>query len=224
MKGIRWAEVFGTWFWSWSGLGVFLLLVVASVVSAAGRGPEVRIVHSRLKPWMQEKVESAIPLLERVLLSDEFENRVLHYRGKRSGRPGFESDHGLGPAGVLASLREAREQLGGVQDGVLELSLADYWRPTRTIGFTVSESPTIHLNRHVYRDLSLSAIAGNLIHEGLHKLGFEHSYEPVPGREDTVPYAIGDLVAELATWEEKNAEGLINVQTSSSLPRSEGSE
>lgn len=53
------------------------------------------------------------------------------------------------------------------------------------------------------RDVVPAEIAGNLSHEWMHKMGYDHAFRYYDGREDTVPYAIGEIISKLAQDIEK---------------------
>jgi hypothetical protein len=42
-------------------------------------------------------------------------------------------------------------------------------------------------------------VAGNLTHEWLHKLGFDHDVASTPARPYSVPYAVGYILRDLAS-------------------------
>ena len=44
---------------------------------------------------------------------------------------------------------------------------------------------------------SLGKVAGNIVHEWTHKLGFEHDFNSTARRNYSVPYAVGNIIQEL---------------------------
>lgn len=62
------------------------------------------------------------------------------------------------------------------------------------VGYTKPSINRISINEKFFRNFTSAQIAGNLAHEWVHKLGFDHRSAK---EYDSVPYAIGDIVAQL---------------------------
>jgi len=63
------------------------------------------------------------------------------------------------------------------------------------IGYTYPASKFQWIYSWVLKKFSVEQIAGNIVHEWLHKIGFEHPFNRTIYRPFSVPYAIGDMVA-----------------------------
>lgn len=150
-------------------------------------------------PAEAEKLRQATTLLSRVLGSEEFRQRVLDH-SRRAG-PGFADNDGLDNAQVYEKLMAASESFAAEPDGEVDLQveIRDLgWRGRNVVGYTYPNVPTITQNRRFFANSSPAEIAGNLAHEWVHKLGFGHDFRSTAQRPDSVPYAIGNLVEELA--------------------------
>lgn len=139
---------------------------------------------------------TALPLLQRIINGRDFKRRVEQYQwGRRSGFVGTRLDN----ATVLAKLLAGDE--GSGPNRAWDLKLWIYAGDPGTFGFTGPTDPVIHMNRNAltFAQSGLGTVLGNIAHEYCHKLGFDHPRLPTPRRPGTVPYAIGDIVEELAT-------------------------
>ena len=60
------------------------------------------------------------------------------------------------------------------------------------------DTSVITSNRRFFDNFTPAEIAGNLAHEWMHKIGFDHDFNSTSRRPYSVPYAVGDLVESLA--------------------------
>lgn len=146
-----------------------------------------------------QKLDRAAALLQKVVNSPEFEQKVLAYRGWNGG---YADNEGMTNAQVLAKIRAASETLTPGADGEIDIDVEVKtlgWRNRNTVGYTYESTTTITSNRKFFSNYTPSEVAGNLGHEWLHKLGFEHDFNSTSKRPHSVPYAIGNIIEELAT-------------------------
>lgn len=68
---------------------------------------------------------------------------------------------------------------------------------TEDIGYTYPGDKTIYTYRNRIRGFNAIGYASHLVHEWCHKLGFTHDFERSENRENSVPYAIGNMVGKL---------------------------
>ena len=54
------------------------------------------------------------------------------------------------------------------------------------------------MNRKYYNKFRPYEVADNMMHEWLHKIGFNHTVKPTPERPFSVPYAVGYIVKGIA--------------------------
>lgn len=144
------------------------------------------------------KLGQATDLLGRVLNSREFRDGVLN--ATFNGKPGFASDTRT-PAEVYATIRAAKESYTDAADGEVDMNLelqSFSWFQRNVVGYTTESSDTLTINRRFFSTYTPAEVAGNLAHEWLHKLGFEHDFKATARRPDSVPYELGELVERLA--------------------------
>lgn len=141
----------------------------------------------------QQKLGKATQLMEKVLNSREFRDAVVNH-------PGF-ADEARSPQDIYAAIRAAKENFTEAADGEVDLNLDLRnlsWFSRNVVGYTTAGSDTITTNRRFFSGFEPNELAGHLAHEWLHKLGFEHDHGRTAERPNSVPYAIGDLVEQLA--------------------------
>lgn len=143
----------------------------------------------------RERLLRGAELLERVVNSPEFEKAVLEatYDGAR----GFADSQGLSNAQILERIRIAKERLNGREDGVLNLEVDLYYTRRNVVGYTYPNVSKIWVNTRYFDRYAPAQIAANLMHEWLHKIGFEHDFRSTAKRPYSVPYAIGSIVSRL---------------------------
>lgn len=88
------------------------------------------------------------------------------------------------------------------KDGDIDVSAKLYYkRFSKTKGYVNSGDPTIHTNVKFWQGKTdeeiIATIAGNVVHEYIHLMGFGHEHRNNSTRIYTVPYAIGNIVYNL---------------------------
>lgn len=84
--------------------------------------------------------------------------------------------------------------------GDINLDLTAYrvpwWKPTgrKTRAYTKPSTKRIWLNERYLTDVR--QVAGTLIHEHLHNLGYTHSRKRHSQRKHSIPYAVGEIVTK----------------------------
>ena len=147
-------------------------------------------------------LEASRDLLERIVNSEEFKQRVLHvsYQGQET----FVQNNGLSNLQVYNKILEAAEQLPSPTEAnrVIDLSVQLYtssYFGRNVVGYTSPDTPTIYMNTYFYNGATPGESASNMMHEWMHKLGFDHDYNSTARRPYSVPYAIGDIVDQMGT-------------------------
>lgn len=149
----------------------------------------------------QAKVLKAKEILEVIMNSEEFKNRVLNftYNGKKE----FHQNNGLTNEEIYNHLMTGEELLMPNSTGVMNFDLTLYtsknpWSKVK--GYTNPDSMRIYINRKFFKLSSWTPVdtAGNMAHEWVHKMGFGHDYRDNNDRPYSVPYAIGYIVGEMA--------------------------
>jgi hypothetical protein len=143
----------------------------------------------------EEKLARAIEIIKSVVASREFRARVLGftYNGKRQ----FVDNKGLSNQQIYDTLLAGREDLRPEVDNEMDLELELYYSWRNVVGYTTPGELRIYMNTKFFDPYTPSEVAGNVFHEWTHKLGFDHASSPVPGRDASVPYAIGYMIEEL---------------------------
>jgi hypothetical protein len=144
----------------------------------------------------ERKISTAVSLIKKVIRSSFFRERVLAHEWK--GEKTFNYNQGLSNEAIYKKIIQGAEFLGEEkEDYVMDVELELYQQKSNTIGYTYPNTKRIWINRKYFSSYNSSKIANNLMHEWMHKLGFDHESNWTKDREYSIPYAIGDLVEEL---------------------------
>jgi hypothetical protein len=140
------------------------------------------------------KVEKALEIIKKVIVTSEFRNRVLSFT--YGGKPGFV-DSTKSPAQIYQSLLDGAEDLLPEVDHEMDLDLELYYASTSTVGYTYPDVVKIWMNTKFFNVYTPAEVAGNIFHEWTHKLGYVHAQSYSVSRDSSVPYALGYLMEEL---------------------------
>lgn len=141
------------------------------------------------------KVDQAFEVLEKVVNTEEFKNRVLNFENTK-GENKFASNKDLTNEQIYRIFMDGRENLQPNTPGEMNFYLKLYnKRFSRVIGWTNGRINTININWKFFKGFEPSDVAGNLAHEWTHKIGFDHVNA---AEHDSAPYAIGYIVREMA--------------------------
>lgn len=144
----------------------------------------------------QDKVYKAIEIIKKVVQSEEFKQRIITYTYQ--GEKQFIDNNGMSNEEILASIFEGREILLPETDHEMDLELELYYkRFTSVVGYTTADTLRIWMNTKFFDSYTPLDVAGNIFHEWLHKIGFDHDFNYSESRDHSVPYAIGYLIEEL---------------------------
>ena len=154
--------------------------------------------HSQWNDARRAKVRDAARLMESVLNQPAFIEAINRRRD-------LQRTEGLAAADIVQLLRggltlpQARAGDTATRDIVLALAISPAEGEfSRDPGFTDLDTLIIYLRRDWLDKQPLCAVAGLLAHERMHVMGFMHADFNHPWRRRSVPYAVGDLVAEHA--------------------------
>jgi hypothetical protein len=140
------------------------------------------------------KLEKAFDLLEKVVNTEEFKNRILNFKNSK-GERAFASNKGLSNEEIFAFFMDGRETLQQNTPGEMNFFLKLYHkRFSKVIGWTNGNINTININWKFFKNFGPHEVAGNLAHEWTHKLGFDHRSA---AEHDSAPYAIGYIVRDM---------------------------
>lgn len=145
-----------------------------------------------------KKVNEAVSIIKRIINSDEFHDLVLGYTF--NGQKKFNDNNNYSNEEVYQLILLGAEIIGNrLANNTMDVELELYEDPTKTIGYTYPHTTRIWMNRKYFNHYTPTQVAGNLMHEWMHKLGFTHSLKWNKDREHSVPYAIGYLIEDLAS-------------------------
>jgi hypothetical protein len=140
------------------------------------------------------KLEEAFRVLEQVVNSEEFKNRIINFKNRHSERL-FASNRKMTNEQIYKHFMDGREDLQPHTPGEMNFYLKLYHkRFSKVIGWTNGNINTIHINWKYFKNFQPNEVAANLAHEWCHKIGFGHTSA---AEHDSVPYAVGNIVGEL---------------------------
>ena len=138
----------------------------------------------------KKKVYTAVGMIKRVLRSDEFKQEILEAR--------FTDTMGLTNEEIYEKIIQGSEKLSPKVDYEMDVILETFYADAVTVGYTMTGSQKVYMNRKFLHRHSPVEVTTNIMHEWLHKLGFDHDVEDTPSRRHSVPYSVGYIVRELA--------------------------
>jgi hypothetical protein len=135
------------------------------------------------------KLNAAVRILETVVNSQEFKVELLNYT--------FIDTNGLTNYQIYNLIMSGKEILSLEEDNEIDVDISMYYRWNSVIGYTYPNTLRTWINRRFFNRMTTAEIASNIMHENLHKLGFDHSFYYNKQRQNSVPYAIGSMIARL---------------------------
>lgn len=158
---------------------------------------EVNAITIGFNRTQEEKVLKAAELIKKVVASEEFKQRVLDYKFK--GKRRFH-DTSLSNEQIYRKILEGSEKMTGLgKNNTMDLELELYTdKESNTIGYTYPNIVRVYVNRKYFNKFQPHQVADNMMHEWLHKIGFDHEVKVTKNRRHSVPYAIGYIVKALA--------------------------
>lgn len=143
----------------------------------------------------EAKLNDAIERMLLVINSKEFKQKVLahEYLGKKT----FVDNQNLTNQEVYEVIMAGVETLNGDLDQEMDLDLTLYYSNNSTVGYTYPNTNRVWINDKFFTTNSLGKVAGNIVHEWTHKLGFTHDFNRTEKRNYSVPYAVGNIIQEL---------------------------
>lgn len=141
-----------------------------------------------------EKIAEVARRIEIVLNSYEFRDAVLNFEWKDEFH--FANTE-MSNQEVYDYIMGGMETLSGIEDNEMNVDVTMYYSRRGVVGYTYPSSDRIWTNSKFFNRYSFGGVAGNLVHEWCHKLGFKHDSNRTSRRAYSVPYAIGYIVEEL---------------------------
>lgn len=164
---------------------------------------------SRFSATEITKLTQAAAIMERALNSQKFKSFVENFsyskiyttgfwpfRKQATATSNFFYDTDLRNHEVYTTIMNGAESLSPEIDGEADINIEiDRSKKRGVLGYTYSHSKINWIYSWFLRDGDVYEVAGNLAHEYMHKLGFEHDFARTPLRPFSVPYAVGDFVS-----------------------------
>lgn len=190
-----------------------LILCAAPLSALADEYPVLKVNVEKFSGFStseRAKADAAMDVIEQVINSDEFREKVLTFTHKDPSTGMIKQEFANNVVGgqtlsnqdVLDRIYRAVENFRPEPNAQIDLNITIYtssWWNRGTIGYTYPNSDTIWVNRRHYKNFKPSQIAANFTHEWLHKIGFGHDYNATKRRPFSVPYAIGNIMGQLGT-------------------------
>ena len=144
-------------------------------------------------------IKKAFEIIEVVINSNEFKNKVINYKAAPS-EFGFTSNREMNNTQVYEFLMNGQEVLGGDNTlGEMNFDMKRYWSSwftRKVIGYTnIGKSNTIFGNGRKYQNFDSVDMASNITHEWIHLMGFYHDSA---ADHNSVPYAVGYIIRDLS--------------------------
>lgn len=142
-----------------------------------------------------KKFRKALEIIKLVIATDEFRSKILNH--KYGGKKTFVDNGGYSNSTIYQKILDGSETLQPSKDNEMDMEIELYYENNSTVGYTYPSSKRVWVNTKFFNQYTAAGVARNLMHEWLHKLGFKHAVSYSSSRDYSVPYAIGDLVAEI---------------------------
>jgi hypothetical protein len=175
---------------------LFFLLYFGITGSIHAKDWDANINFINFKDHEKEKIFDAIRLIKTVIQDQEFEKRVKNFSFQKKNI--FHDNKGLSNEEIFQKIINGAEIIGDEHVNTrMDVELELYEHPSKTIGYTYPDTKRIWINRKYFSYYKVNQVANNLMHEWMHKLGFNHDTKWSTEREYTVPYAIGNIFEDI---------------------------
>jgi len=173
---------------------------------------KVNVEIQNAKPEHKEKLIEAAKLAGEVLSSPSFNSAVLNFSYSYTYRvsfwrriyktevvQGFYQANGMSNQDILNTINLGDELQNGNKDGEVDVIInVQYPGKRGVLGWTYPDVIQQYISGWFLDDATVPELVGNLVHEWLHKIGFDHDYRATSLRPYSVPYAIGDIAEKIA--------------------------
>jgi len=136
-----------------------------------------------------------------ILQTNEFRDRILNHRFWLKKR--FATNNGLSNAQVYQKLVEGAELWNAQVNGSIDLLCGLYDPALKknldelTLAYTHLHRRQVYFNPDRFDELTDVELAGVLVHEWIHQLGFEHNDTLNFRQHKSVPYAVESIINDL---------------------------
>jgi hypothetical protein len=175
---------------------LFLLFYFGTPCQVEAKNWEAKVSFINFNNQEIKKVEKAIIAIKEIIKSDDLENRIKHFMFNK--KKIFHENDGLTNEEIYQKIIDAAEVLDNRDpDSIMEIELELFEYSSKTIGYTYPDTKRIWINKKYFSTYSIQQVANNLMHEWMHKLGFNHGANWDERRDYSVPYAVGNIFEDL---------------------------
>jgi hypothetical protein len=132
------------------------------------------------------KYDSVLPRCKRIVSSKKFHDMILAHKFTTTSRSASY---------VYENILDANEKLQPTKDNEIDMGVKFYYAATTIIGYTNGGITYINVNTKYFDTYNEVSVCSNLMHEYMHKLGYDHSSAK---DYNSVPYFVGTAVKETA--------------------------
>jgi hypothetical protein len=143
----------------------------------------------------QEKFDKAIDMIKQVVATEDFRSKVLNHT--YSGKKTFVDNRGYTNAQIYQHILDGAEKLFPTKNNAIDMEVELYYANNSTVGYTYANSKRVWVNTKFFNTNSISAVATNLFHEWLHKVGYGHEVSYSVSRDYSVPYGVGRILGNI---------------------------
>ena len=184
-------------------LSLFIFLAVIVSFEAKAFLPseaytfDFNVKTNRISRYKENKLMEAVELLREVFASEDFRKKILNHRFR--GKYRYSYNKGLTNYQIYKRILKGREELYPYVNNAMDVEI-DFFTNHKSIviGYTWPHSKKIWMNTKYFNRFEVEEIASHLLHEWLHKLGFDHERNRTHDRQFSVPYAIGRIAHDIA--------------------------
>jgi len=144
-----------------------------------------------------KKFKDAAYLMAEAVNLEEFKHRVFTVDYEDTGR--FKMHGGDTNVQIYDKLMSGADDFNWSNDGDVDIDATLYFDQGNVVGYTYSSSWRTYVNKKFFFKWPISRIAGNILHEYLHNLGYNHSSQYNDTIRWTVPYKCADILVDLAS-------------------------
>ena len=156
---------------------------------------KTNITLMNLSNSQSKKYNKAVAIVKKVVATEAFKKKVLAY--KYAGRSQFADNKGKTNAQIYQTILDAAESLKPIKNNTMDLGVKMYSQQSSVVGYTNESITYINVNTKFFNTFGANEVAGNLFHEWLHKLGYDHDSTSTSRRPYSVPYAVGYMVRDI---------------------------
>lgn len=157
---------------------------------------KVNVTLLNSTPARTAKYNQAVVIFKKVIAMQAFKDAVLTH--KYNGSIGYSSTS-RSPAYIYQNILDGDEKLTPEKNNALDIEVQFYYENSTIIGYTYGNIKRIYVNTKYFDTFKPSSVAGNLMHEWCHKLGYDHDVSRTTRRPYSVPYALGNMMSTLGT-------------------------